>query len=201
MDAPLSPSAPAVLRRRGALGRLDGRARPDDAAQAARPGDADLVARAAAGDRDAFAELYRTHHAALHRFALLHVGDGGEDVVAETFLRAWSALPRYRSGGAPFVGWLYGIAKHVVADELRRRRRTAPSASVAERATEAAHDRVALDDAVRRLPRDQRAVIELKYFVGLRNDEVAAVLRKSAGAVNAQQWRALRALERALEAR
>jgi DNA-directed RNA polymerase specialized sigma24 family protein len=45
-----------------------------------------------------------------------------------------------------------------------------------------------------RLPREQRQVLELKYLVGLRNGEVALALRKSIGAVNALQWRALRAM-------
>ena len=62
-------------------------------------------------------------------------------------------------------------------------------------------DLLALADAVRGLPDEQRAVIELKFFVGLTNDEVAAVLHKQPGAVNAQQWRALRSLQRVLEPR
>ncbi len=50
-----------------------------------------LVEQAKRGDRDAFAELYRLHHARIFRMARLHLGDlgdGAEDAVAETFLRA-----------------------------------------------------------------------------------------------------------------
>ena len=60
-------------------------------------------------------------------------------------------------------------------------------------------DLLALREAIDLLPTEQRQVVELKYLVGLTNDEVAAALGTTAGAVNAKQWRALRALERLLE--
>lgn len=159
-----------------------------------------LVERAKAGDRDAFGDLYRLYHAPIFRVARVHVGDWAEDAVAETFLRAWNALPRYRDTGAPFVAWLYGIARHVVLDEIRRRRRVEPRADVPDAVKEwAVDDELSLGAAIERLPNEQRRVVELKFLVGMTNAEVAAALGKSEGAVNAKQWRALQALRGMLE--
>ena len=164
-----------------------------------------LVEKAKRGDRDAFAELYRLHHARIFRMARLHLrdlGDGAEDAVAETFLRAWAALPRYRDTGAPFVAWLYGIARHVVLDEVARGRRVMPREELPERTWGwTVDDRLTLAQAMDRLPAGQRQVVELKFLAGMRNAEVASALGKSKGAINAMQWRALGTLREILEER
>jgi RNA polymerase sigma-70 factor, ECF subfamily len=164
-----------------------------------------LVEKAKRGDRDAFGELYRLHHARIFRMARLHLGDlgdGAEDAVAETFLRAWAALPRYRDTGAPFVAWLFGIARHVVLDEVARGRRVMPREELPERTKGwTVDDRLTLAQAMDRLPAAQRQVVELKYLAGMRNEEVASALGKSKGAINAIQWRALGALREFLEER
>ena len=65
---------------------------------------------------------------------------------------------------------------------------------------EPAHDdAVALTIALRKLPEMQRRVIELKFLLELTNDETAAALGKTVGAVNTQQWRALRRLRRLMD--
>lgn len=157
-----------------------------------------LVRRAQDGDREAFGLLYRAYRTKvfnLARFSLPR--DAAEDALGETFVRAWGALPRYRDTGAPFVSWIYGIARHVVADMHRARARVEPSED-AERepldTRDADVDRLAVHAALEQLPDEQRTVIELKFLAGLSNEEVGAVLGKSPGAVNTQQWRALAAL-------
>jgi RNA polymerase sigma-70 factor, ECF subfamily len=159
-----------------------------------------LVQRAQENDRDAFGELYRLFHARVFRLARFYLDSSAEDAVAETFLRAWNALPRYRDTGAPFVAWLYGIARHVVADERLRRRRIEPRPEVPDQPIDLPDDdRLALAMAIQRLPEEDRRVIELKFLIGLTNAEVAAALGKSPGAINTQQWRALRSLRRLIE--
>jgi RNA polymerase sigma-70 factor (ECF subfamily) len=100
------------------------------------------------------------------------------------------------------VSWLYGIARNVVFDQLRVRKRTEPRADVPD----VPHDhlpqtliRLDVADAIARLPDEQRQVIEMKFLIGLPNAEVAEILGKTIGAVNAQQWRALGNLRRILE--
>lgn len=159
-----------------------------------------LVERAKEGEREAFGDLYRRYHPPLFRLARAHLGEGAEDAVAETFLRAWKGLPRYRDTGAPFLAWLYGIARHVIADEFRRRARVEPRPDLPDRRVEwAVDDELALAAAIRRLPDEQRQVVELKFLMGATNAQVAAALGKSEGAVNAKQWRGLAALRRMLE--
>jgi RNA polymerase sigma-70 factor (ECF subfamily) len=161
--------------------------------------DRGLVRRAQEGDREAFGRLYQLHHAAVFRMVRFALGSGGadaEDAAAETFARAWKALPRYRDTGVPFVSWLYGIARHVVADEHRRCQRTEPRDELPDDGHEQGHDdRLDLAAAIAQLPEEQRLVIEMKYFAGLTNPELAALLGTTTGAVNARQWRALKTLQ------
>ena len=159
-----------------------------------------LVERAKDGDKDAYGQIFRLHHDAILRFARLHLGGEADDVVSEVFVRAWVGLNRYEYSGLPFVAWLYGIARHVVADELSRQSRTQPHAEMPESLTRwAEDDRLALVEAIGKLPTEQRQVIEMKFFMGLRNPEVAEVLNTTTNAVNARQWRALAALREQLE--
>ena len=67
------------------------------------------------------------------------------------------------------MAWLYGIARHVVADELSRQSRTQPVADMPVSLTRwAEDDRLALVEAIDKLPAEQRQVVEMKFFMGLR---------------------------------
>lgn len=163
----------------------------------------ELVALAKAGDREAFGDLYRLYHTPIFRVVRAQLGgDGADDAVAETFVRAWGSLHRYRDTGVPFVGWLYGIARNVVGDEFRRRRRVEPTDRVPEEMiASTVDDDLSLAAAIARLPDEQRKVVELKFLVGLSNAEIGSVMGITPGAVNSKQWRALGRLRRALEER
>jgi len=155
----------------------------------------ELVGKARDGDRDAFGQLFCAHHGAIFRLARASLGDGAEDIASETFVRAWAALPRYRDTGAPFVAWLYGIARHIVVDELRRRARVQPHEDIDTGTFEhPSDDRLTLAAALGDLPDEQRQILELKFFLGLTNAEVGAALGTTPGAINTKQWRALQAL-------
>ena len=159
-----------------------------------------LVERAKDGDKDAFGQIFRLHRDAILRFARLRLGAEADDVVSEVFTRAWVTLNNYEYTGLPFVAWLYGIARHVVADELHRQSRMQPRADPPDSVSRwAEDDRLDLFAAIEQLPTEQRQVIEMKYFMGMRNPEVADVLNTSVNAVNGRQWRALAALRDRLE--
>ena len=154
-----------------------------------------LVERARDGDKDAYGQIFRLHHDAIFRYARLHIGAEPEDVVAEVFTRAWIQLPGYAHTGVPFVAWLYGIARHVVGDERRRQARFEFRPTIPETLAKwAEDDRLALGEAIGKLPDEQRQVIEMKFLMDMRNPEVAAALDTTTNAVNAKQWRALAAL-------
>jgi RNA polymerase sigma-70 factor, ECF subfamily len=161
-----------------------------------------LVARAKDGDQDAFGTLYRQHAAAVSRLVRFRLGREDEDAVSEVFLRAWRGLATYRDTGVPFAAWLYGIARHVAVDAVRASVRTEPRAEVPDIEVDPmTAELLTLHDAIDQLPTEQRQVIELKYLVGMSNAEVAAAMETSTGAINAKQWRALKALADVLEER
>jgi len=161
-----------------------------------------LVRRAQDGDRDAFGELYRAHLGAVARLVRFRLGREDEDAVSEVFLRAWRGLSSYRDTGVPFAAWLYGIARHVAVDVLRKHGREEPRDELPDGAVDPMIAEVlTLRGAIDDLPTEQRQVIELKYLVGMTNDEVAAAMATTPGAVNAKQWRALKALAEILEDR
>jgi RNA polymerase sigma-70 factor, ECF subfamily len=159
-----------------------------------------LVSLAADGDADAFEELYRTHVGGVARHVRFRLGHADEDVVAEVFVRAWAGIGTYRDLGRPFGAWLFGIARHVIADRFRAEARTVPVAQTPDRGVEPmTAELLALREAIDRLPDDQRQAIELRYLAGLTNDEVAAAMGTSAAAVNTKRWRGLGALRQLLE--
>lgn len=94
--------------------------RPDRAEEA------DLLARAQAGDHAAFGRLVRMHQRRVYACALQLLADSGEaeDAVQETFLRAYRALAKF-DGRSELSTWLYRICMNVALNMLRKRRRAA----------------------------------------------------------------------------
>jgi RNA polymerase sigma-70 factor, ECF subfamily len=155
----------------------------------------ELVAAAQGNDREAFGELYRLYYRPMYTLARFYLPQQAEDIVAETFVRAWGAVDRYRDMGRPFVAWLYAIERHIVSDELRARRRVEPRDELPDEVHQWDHDdRLMLAMGLERLPSTQRRVVELRYLVGLTHQEIATLMRKTVGAVKAIRWRALRNL-------
>ena len=169
--------------------------------------DIDLVQRAQKGDRGAFAELYQRHAPAVSRLASARTGASEvDDAVAETFVRAWKSIGKFRDTGKPFVSWLYAIGRNVVADGHRKAGRVKIEGNVEEmtigspdKRVDAMAELLDLGSALKKLNKRQRAVIELKYLAGLNNDEVGEALDIAPGAVNTLQWRALRKLQTIME--
>jgi RNA polymerase sigma factor (sigma-70 family) len=167
-----------------------------------------LIERARRGDEEAYAELVHAYEGIAFRTAYLLTRSAAdaEDAAQDAFVKAWRALGRFRAG-APFRPWLLRI----VANEAHNRRRSAGRrADVALRA--AAEDpsggaapspEAGLMDAERRdtllaavntLPDDQRAVVALRYFVGLSEEETAEVLDVPRGTIKSRTARALERL-------
>src|SRR5262245_63128511 len=86
--------------------------------------DDDLMRRTAAGDRDAFAAIYRKHHSVVFRFARLMTGsnDTAEDIVQEVFLGLMRGAARYDPARASLTTYLYGSARHPNRRRLLRDR-------------------------------------------------------------------------------
>lgn len=147
-----------------------------------------LVQRAAGGDRRALAELYELHGGRAYALALriLHAPHDAEEIVQETFLEAWRRAAQYDPGrGAP-AAWLCTIARTRALDRLRSRSvgsRTldgaagepppAPPPTPLETA-ERRETRERVNVALGTLPPEQRLALELAYFEGLTQTEIAA---------------------------
>jgi RNA polymerase sigma factor (sigma-70 family) len=179
------------------------------------PSEQHLLACARDGDLRAYEELVRRHQQRAFRTALVLTGSAAdaEDVVQEAFIRAWSALNRFRDG-APFAPWLLTIVARQAGTQRRsasRRRAWTERAALDERwvpagvpePTSAAvldrERRAALIAALVRLPHDHRVVIELRHLVGLSEQETAAALGCRPGTVKSRLSRALAALRVDLE--
>lgn len=101
--------------------------RMQDIEDTARPAESDqaLVERTAAGDREAFATLYRRHQGAVYRFARLMTGSAtaAEDIVQEVFLVLMNDAARYDAQRAALTTYLFGMARHVTRRRLLQERR------------------------------------------------------------------------------
>jgi len=157
----------------------------------------ELAARAARGDRVALSDLVRATQADVWRLcAHLVDRESADDLTQDVYVRALTALPRFR-GESPVRLWLLGIARHVCVDEVRRRGRrrrilgrVRPEAPVFPDPT----GQVDLDDLLAGLDPDQRAAFVLTQVLGLRYAEAAEALGCPVGTIRSRVARAREAL-------
>jgi RNA polymerase sigma-70 factor (ECF subfamily) len=175
--------------------------------------DAELIERARRGEVVAYEELVRRYQDVAVRTAQLIAPHGdAEDAAQEAFVKAWSALPRFRIG-SPFRPWILRI----VANEARNRRRSAgrrsglalrvaedrPSGDAApspESAVLATERQAQLLAAVATLRDDDREIVAARYFLDLSEAETAILLGLPRGTVKSRLSRALARLRAGLSA-
>jgi RNA polymerase sigma-70 factor (ECF subfamily) len=175
--------------------------------------DSDLVARMAAGDEAALSELYDRHAPALLGFALRILGAvaEAEEVLQEVFVHAWNQAAGYDPTRARVSTWLVLLARSRAVDRLRTRQvgervvaaagREAPvqeSAEGLERVQDGERRRRVLAELVR-LPPEQRRILQLAYYGGLTQTEIADAEGLPLGTVKTRTLLALRKLRRALD--
>src|SRR4029077_1575351 len=159
---------------------------------AIQPTDEELLARVANGDRDPFGDLYQRYARAVLGLAIRRLGDRGraEDAVQEAFASVWRAARTYRRDRGPVAPWLYAVARNAIAD--RGRARTEPPAEPVDSPSDepgpdakAEQSWVAwrVHRALETLPESERTVLELAYWRGLSQSEVAAELGIPLGTV------------------
>jgi len=165
------------------------------------------VQKAIERDTNAFANLYDKHVVRVYRHIYYLVNDSreAEDLTAQTFLKAWEAIDRYKERGAPFVAWLLRIAHNLTVSFLRSKRDHSELDDTyvdpkmgrnPEDALEQSTDEKSVREAVLKLRDEQRQVIMLRFVEELDYREVAAVIGKSVPAVRVIQHRALGNLRR-----
>jgi RNA polymerase sigma factor (sigma-70 family) len=167
--------------------------------------DADLVAKALAGEASAFAHLVRRHAPIAKRMAVLWgAGADADDVVQDAFVKAYSALPRFRVAEG-FRAWLLSIVHNETRNLHRSRGRRAARESLAgspeahwifdpEDEAVSTDRRDRLLASVRQLPVELRDVVSCRYLLELSEAETAIALRVPAGTVKSRLHRALTSL-------
>ena len=184
--------------------------------------DATFVAKARAGDSDAYRVLVERHSRALFRLAFRMTGNesDAEDVVQESFLRAYRQLGKFDER-ATFGTWLYRIATNCSLDLVRSRKRRSEQIAVADAGLDGAPpdplmnvpasgptpERSALSTEVRErvaeamndLSATERTAFVLRHFEGMCIEDVSRVLECQPGAAKHSVFRAVQKLRRALE--
>src|SRR5437016_3680630 len=150
-----------------------------------RPTDEELLERVGRRDRDAFEVLYRRYSRSVLGLALRRLGDRGraEDALQETFTSIWRAAATYKPERGAAAPWLFAVARNSIADRGRARREP-PAEAPDEPSTEAGPDEQAqkswvsfrVHSALQVLPDNERELIELAYWGGLSQSEIAALV-------------------------
>ena len=156
------------------------------------------VDRIARGDSAALADLYDRHARAIYSLALRMLADAAEaeDVVQDVFTQAWRQATRYDPLRAPVAGWLMIMARARALDRLRRRKSrivaveldpAAPHPRDPEISQEmqaiTAEQAERVRGALGELPDSQRAAIELAYYEGLSQSDIAERLQQPLGTI------------------
>jgi len=179
-----------------------------DRAESVQPTDGQLIVEIAGGDRGAFEVLHARYRRAVLGLALRRIGDRGraEDATQDAFVAVWRSARTYdpsRGRGAP---WLYAVARNAITDVLRRT--PEPTGELAEGPSgepgpadeaESSWTSWRVHRALEVLPEHERPVIELAYWSGLSQSEIAARLSIPLGTVKTRTRSALARLADALE--
>ena len=196
-------------------GSVETAERETRAQQAARRGeDAALVARVAAGDQAGLAELYDRFSGMLLALIRRILGEGeAEDVLQDTFVQVWNQAQRYDSKRSSVSTWLVLIARSRAIDRLRSRQVSDRAKDASERenprtdespkgvGTVLHRERAEkLSRELGNLPEEQRQVLELAFFRGLTQSEIAATTSIPLGTVKTRTLLAMKKLRKALEA-
>src|SRR5262245_60940035 len=175
-----------------------------DAAQA--EADRDAVRRMARGDRDALADVYDRHARLRYSLALRIVRQqaDAEDVLQDVFAQVWRQADRYDTSRGTVIGWLVTVTRSRALDRLRRGRVRPQAAGDEMLAREVPDDSPGVDlalvsaeqaEAVRAalvgLPENQRVPLELGYYEGLSQAEIAAKLDVPLGTIKTRMRQAL----------
>ncbi len=182
--------------------------------------DAALVAGLTRGETRALERVYERHSRAVYSLALHLLADPGaaEEVAQETFLKLWRQPAAYQPERGKLSSWLLGVAHHHAVDILRRRQlelryRAKPAGPDADRTQDAmeslvqvsddvnpevraglAEQRLIVADALASLPAEQRVPLELAYYRGLTQVEIASTLQQPLGTIKTRMRLALQKL-------
>lgn len=179
----------------------------------------ELVARARAGDQDAFEQLVLDNQKRIYTLCLRMTGDpeDGQDLAQEAFLNAWRGLPGFK-GDSSFATWVYRLAGNACLDFLRRKKRRqgvegGPSMDDEESGWAEPADprqdpegetlrrelKQVVEEGLAALPDHHRQVLVMRELSGLSYQEIGQALQLDLGTVKSRIARARLALKKYLE--
>lgn len=169
-----------------------------------------LIAAALDGDSDSFEMLIRTHSRTLFAvaFAVLQDRDEAEDVVQETFVRAWNKRSRLREP-EKFPAWLVAVARNRACDLLRKRRTVPfdddppeipdPQAANPGGQSDSEALRGRMRTALTQLPEQHRMALTLRYLEDMDYRSIGQTMGLTDGALRGILGRALAAMRKRLK--
>lgn len=168
--------------------------------------DAALVGRAADGDEDAVAAIFDAYAGPLYGFGLRRLGDPtlAEELVQAVMTRVWRLAGRYDPDRGSVRTWIFTIARSIAVDLYRRQPRAEPRAQLPERGEvveelEGLLRAEAVRAALDRLSDEHREVIDLAYYRGLSQAEIAERLGLPLGTVKSRTFYGLKAFRLACD--
>jgi RNA polymerase sigma-70 factor, ECF subfamily len=165
----------------------------------------DLAARAARREAEAWSQLFERHFHAVYTFVRYRVRhtEEAEDLASHVFEVAYRRADSFDYRGVPIEGWLFGIARNLVRDHIKRAVRRGESLELDASAMPSEPDASATADkredirvAMQALTEDQQTVITLRFLLDRSVAETARVMNRSEDAVKTLQRRALAAMQR-----
>ena len=183
--------------------------------QKTEPTDQQLVVRVQKGDKRAFDLLVLKYQYKVHAIVARFIRDSDEvrDVVQEAFIKAYRALPKFRSD-SQFYTWLYRIAVNTAKNYLVARSRRPPSSDVdlddaeyysgsdqlkdhSSPENQLFRDQleVAINQAIVELPEDLRTAVTLREYEGLSYEDIAAVMDCPVGTIRSRIFRGREAID------
>ena len=178
--------------------------------------DLELLAQIGVQDREALAALYDRYGRRVFALAVRILNDpvGSEEVTQDVFMSVWRRGASYTSKKGKFTTWLFSIAHNRTIDELRKRRRDRSrenddiedhydlkSSDISPADAAVAQSEFAkVKAAMEKLPEEQKNVVELSYFKGLTQTEIATKTGQPLGTVKTRMRLALKKLRVALSA-
>ncbi|PSR56906.1 RNA polymerase subunit sigma-70 [Adhaeribacter arboris] len=169
----------------------------------------ELVARLRVPEDAAVAQLYDMYSAALYGVILRIVKDTevAEDVLQECFVKIWSSFSSYDASKGKLFTWLINIARNLAIDKIRSRQyRVGSKTQTLDKSQQYTADstgfrpeHIGVKELTEKLNPDQKKVIDMMYFDGFTQSEVAEVLEIPLGTVKTRARAAIKALSKLLK--
>lgn len=164
-----------------------------------------LIQRAQKGNKDAFGEIYKIYFKKIYRYCRINLGseETAKDVVQETFLKAWRALPTFSfDNGGSIQAFLFRIARNLIID-LSRKRKELPLDTALEivakddmeEKLDRKNDIKLVQQALSKLAPEDKQIMILRFFEEMPTAQIAQIVGISEGNLRVRLYRALKKLK------